>query len=166
VGFDAPSPESRLNYNVRSFWARLEALRRCAERPWWPALVELVDRTFRIQRDQDRAEPVQRGLFQQPEEADLGALLEKHRAPIADLFAREGYGEAAELYCTAFARPVHEFFEKVFVNVEDEAVRRNRKSLCAEIYHLFADRFADLYLIQAARLEPPAESKGPASAGD
>ena len=39
-------------------------------------------------------------------------------------------------------------FEQVFVNVDDEAVRLNRKSLCGWIYRLFADSFADLYLIE------------------
>ena len=45
---------------------------------------------------------------------------------------------------------MHDFFENVFVNVEDEAVQRNRKSLCGQVYHLFADHFADLYLIETA----------------
>ncbi len=45
---------------------------------------------------------------------------------------------------------MHEFFEEVFVNVEDDAVRLNRKALCGHVYCLFADRFADLYRIETA----------------
>ncbi len=56
--------------------------------------------------------------------------------------------EAARAYCNALAELVHEFFEEVFVNVEDEPVRLNRKALCGEVYRLFADRFADLYLLE------------------
>jgi glycyl-tRNA synthetase beta chain len=67
------------------------------------------------------------------------------------LLAAGEYAQAAEQYCSAFARLVHDFFEEVFVNVEDEAVRLNRKSLCGWIYRLFADRFADLYLIETAQ---------------
>ncbi len=150
VGFDHPTPKQALNCNVRRFWSRLEELAGCAGREWWPALVELVDRTYRIQRDAQGLSPVENDLLQQNEERELARLLSEHREPLARMFEQELYGEAAERYCSLFARPVHEFFEEVFVNVEDEAVRRNRKSLCAEVYHLFADRFADLYLIEAA----------------
>ena len=45
---------------------------------------------------------------------------------------------------------MHDFFEKVFVNVDDQAVQLNRKSLLGRVYHLFADHFADLYLIEVA----------------
>jgi len=150
VGFDRPTPTEGLNYNVRSFWRRLDALSECARQPWWPALVELVDRTFRIQRDLEGPAPIQRELLAEQAERDLAALLAEHSKGVAQTFAGEHYVDAARRYCEAFAGPVHEFFEQVFVMVEDEALRRNRKALCAAVYHLFADRFADLYLIQTA----------------
>lgn len=136
--------------DVKVFWVRLKALADCAERPWWPALVELVDRTFRIQRDVERIEPVEEELLAEPLERELAAALGEHYDAIAGLFESGDYVEAADRYCTVFAQLVHDFFEEVFVNVEDPAVRLNRKSLCAEVYRLFADRFADLYLIETA----------------
>ena len=36
------------------------------------------------------------------------------------------------------------------MNVDDPAVQLNRKSLLGQVYHLFADHFADLYLIEIA----------------
>ncbi len=135
---------------VQDLWRRMESLAECAEKPWWPSLVELVDRTFRIQRDAEQIEPVKEELLQEPLERELAAALEENRADIAALFDGGQYVAAAERYCSAFAQLVHDFFEEVFVNVEDQAVRQNRKSLCAWVYRLFADSFADLYLIETA----------------
>ena len=150
VGFNRGVPEVELNYNVRNFWKRLAALSECAGREWWPALVELVDRTFRIQRDLDVPLEVREQLLQEQDEKELWELYKANRGAIVGQFENEQYSEAAQRYCSALARKVHVFFDNVFVNVEDEALQRNRKSLCGEIYYLFADRFADLYLIEAA----------------
>ncbi len=133
---------------VSDFWARLEALVECSHRGWWPALVELVDRTYRIQRDVEELPPVREDLLEEPLEKELHTALEGRREEVLALFAEGEYVAAAEAYCGALAELVHEFFEEVFVNVEDDAVRLNRKALCAEVYRLFADRFADLYRIE------------------
>lgn len=150
AGFENEVPAERLNYNVAVFWDRLRALEQCAEREWWPDLVELVDRTYRIQRDlYDRPE-VEENLLEMAEEKQLAEKLSKHRAEVRELFAHGDYLEGAERYCDVFAEEVHDFFEEVFVNVDDEDVRRNRKALCGQIYHLFADHIGDLYLIEDA----------------
>jgi len=150
AGFDRPTAQEALNQNVGAFWARLAALAECARMPWWPALVELVDRTYRIQRDLDEISEVDEGLLEEKLERELGELLKKHAGNVASQFEAGHYVEGAQAYCEAFAGTVHDFFDKVFVNVDDEAVRRNRKSLCGAVYHLFADHFADLYLIETA----------------
>ena len=54
------------------------------------------------------------------------------------------YAEAAGLYYKAFAQPVHSFFEKVFVNVEDEGVRNNRLTLLKKINELYSQGLAEL----------------------
>jgi len=136
--------------DVRGFWARLDALVECSRRAWWPALVELVDRTYRIQRDAEGIGPVSDELLREPLEKALASALKEHAGAVTAAFAQGDYVGAAERYCAVFARLVHEFFDEVFVNVEDERLRHNRKSLCAQVYHLFADSFADLYLIESA----------------
>jgi len=136
--------------NVRDFWARLNALQGCASRPWWPELVEVVDRTYRIQRDVERLPELREDLLTEPEEKELAEALRTGQERVLAAFSDEKYLEGAELYCSLFARKVHVFFDRVFVNVEDEALRLNRKSLCAQVYRLFATRFADLYLIEVA----------------
>jgi glycyl-tRNA synthetase beta chain len=151
TGFGRRSPSDSINYNVPNFWKRLEALRAIADEECWADLVEVVDRTFRIGRElANEGVHVDRSLLKEDMEGVLFELLEEKRTSILSLFDSENYVEAASEYCTAFAEPVHDFFEEVFVNVDDEAVRRNRKSLCAVIYRLFADHFADLALIEGA----------------
>lgn len=150
VGFDNEVPPQRLNYNVRSFWQRLEALEECTDRPWWPDLVELVDRTYRIQKDLADRPEVNPNLLEEDEEKDLAQRISRHAEEVRELFEREDYVEASARYCRAFAEKVHDFFEEVFVNVDDPCVRRNRKALCGAVYHLFADHLADLYLIETA----------------
>ncbi|MDP6438244.1 MAG: glycine--tRNA ligase subunit beta, partial [Candidatus Brocadiia bacterium] len=144
TGFSDAACSPALAGNVPAFWARLEALSDCAGREWWPGLVELVERTFRIQKDLDAGTSVREDLLSEKEEVELADLLAAGRGEICELFDAGRYADGAELYCRRLADPVHVFFDQVFVNVDDAAVRQNRKGLCAEIYHLFADRFADL----------------------
>jgi len=134
--------------DVRKFWCRLAALAECAEQPWWPQLVEVVDRTYRIQRDVERIVPVRDDLLPEPVEKELARALDENQDAIARLFKDGEYASAAEMYCYSFASLVHEFFEDVFVNVEDDELRLNRKSLLGWVYQLFAKSFADLYLIE------------------
>ena len=134
--------------NAGSFWARLAALADCAGEVWWKDLVTVVDRTYRIQRDVDQILPIRDDLLTEPAEKQLDAALDENQDAIAELFDNAEYMSAAELYCYTFGPPVTEFFDNVFVNTEDEAVRLNRKSLLGWIYQLFAHNFADLYLIE------------------
>ncbi|MFW6456915.1 MAG: glycine--tRNA ligase subunit beta, partial [Planctomycetota bacterium] len=150
TGFDNTVPEKRLNHNVHLFWKRLDALEQSADETWWPSLVELVDRTYRIQKDMDQLPEIQSDLLEDPEEKRLAEKFMECRDEVADQFEAGEFVTAAQLYCDSLADAVHDFFEEVFVNVDDRAVRRNRKTLCGHIYHLFADHFADLYLIEDA----------------
>ncbi len=134
--------------NVTQFWRRLDAIAACSRRDWWADLVELVDRTYRIQRDLETVVEIREELLSEAAEKELAEKLAANRDAVRDAFNEANYEEGARLYCEAFAEPVHEFFEDVFVNVDDEDVRLNRKSLCGWVYRLFAEPFADLYEIE------------------
>lgn len=133
---------------VDDFWRRLGALVECSKRPWWPELVELVDRTHRITLAGDCAERVRPELLSEPLETQLAAALDEHGDAMRERFGQGDYVGAAEAYCSAFARLVHEFFEEVFVNVEDQDVRANRKALCRQVCTLFTNNLGNLYWIQ------------------
>lgn len=124
--------------------ARLDALVALAKDARFPELVELVERTFNISKSLDRPREVSPALFKEEPEREVLAALETVRRPVEEAVRRGEYHAAARAYLDALAKPVHAFFEKVFVNVDDPDIRANRLSLLREINRLFAARIADL----------------------
>jgi len=130
--------------DVLDFLQRLEMLRRLSGDAIWPRLVEAVERTFNISRSvpaDSRPEP---RLYREPLEKRLGELYERHRAEIRNLVEARRYEEASRRYVEVFADTLHEFFETVYVNVDDVAIRNNRLALLRAINRLYSDRIADL----------------------
>jgi glycyl-tRNA synthetase beta chain len=124
--------------------ARLEAMREVSGRPFWPALVELVERAANITKGADASAVPDEGLFEQDEERALAAAIAEHGPAVEALADSGDYAAAAERFAEALGGPVHAFFEKVFVNVEDEVVRANRLALLGAVNRLFGERVADL----------------------
>lgn len=86
-------------------------------------------------------------LFKEPLERSLHELYKEKSSQVERLIKEENYGEAVALYGGTFFEPLHDFFDKVLVNVEDEAVRKNRHALMKEINRLFTVDVADLSLM-------------------
>ncbi len=125
---------------------RLEALTTLAADSHFSELVEVVDRCARIVRGKtlpDGAE-IAPERFEQPEEHALFEALESLRPEFERLLEAGALIEAAHRYRETLAAPLHRFFETVFVNAEDEALRHNRLALLDTIRRLFTTRFADL----------------------
>jgi glycyl-tRNA synthetase beta chain len=112
--------------------------------PGWRDLVKAVERTHNITRDYTGDLDPRHDLLQEPEEKALFALWEANWRTMLDLMERGEYLEAARTFSRTFAEPLHVFFEKVFVNVEDEALKRNRLALLKSINRLISATFADL----------------------
>ncbi len=112
--------------------------------PCWPGLVTAVERTYNISKALPEDVEVAPALFSEPLEKDLWSRFETHRAEIERLQEARDYAAAGRRYAEVFAAPLHEFFEKVFVNVEDARVRANRLMLLRRINRLFSAKFADL----------------------
>jgi glycyl-tRNA synthetase beta chain len=130
--------------DICDFRLRLDALRSLAAEPCWPALVTAVERTYNISKALQQEVEVAPALFSEPLEKEIWSRFETHRAEIERLQAERRYVEAGRRYAEVFAEPLHEFFEKVFVNVEDARVRANRLMLLRRINRLFSAKFADL----------------------
>ena len=83
-----------------------------------------------------------------PDSAEDRTWIDKERALLAaydesrsgiDALVRAGrYAEGMKAFADAFGEPVHRFFEKVFVNVEDLVVRANRLALVGFVNSLIA----------------------------
>ena len=130
--------------DVCDFWLRLAALRELAAEPAWQDVVTSVERTSNISRNGPADGEPRPDLYREPLEKELGALLRKHRAEIEELESSRRYVEASRRYAEVFAKPLHEFFDTVFVNVEDMDVRNNRLRLLRDINRLYSARIADL----------------------
>ncbi len=123
---------------------RLEALRELAQEPAWRDLVKAVERTHNITRDYTGPLDVDESSLQQPEEEKLWQLLQEQRDRIGQSLDRRDYRNAAQVFARTFAQPLHTFFDQVFVNVDDQALRNNRLALLKNINLLISSRFADL----------------------
>ena len=127
------------------FWMRLETLRNLSQnQPWWPRLVTAVERTYNITKDATKSDSVKPELFSESLETQLWEQFNQHRAEIENMETERDYAGASQRYANAFADLLHEFFEKVFVNVEDEAIRNNRRQFLLRINRLYSARIADL----------------------
>lgn len=130
--------------DVRDFWLRLDALRAMSRAEGWQDLVIAVERTGNISKDAPEGVEVSPALFDEPLEKDLWSLVEDHQDEIEALQAARDYEAASRRYARVFSKTLHQFFEDVFVNVEDEAVRNNRLCLLRHINRLYTVRIADL----------------------
>ena len=149
--------------DVTEFHRRLAVVSALSKTDKWLGLVEVVERTFNIGKKADlpRTDSVrgERGevspaLLKEPEEKALWWLYSAHADEIAGLVAAKDYQRASLRYYEVFAGPVHVFFDKVYVNVDDAAVRNNRLLMLKRINELYSRGIADLSQIVVERKQP------------
>ena len=63
---------------------------------------------------------------------------------------QRAYDQATTRFGEVFYAPLHAFFDKVMVNVPDEALRKNRLALMSAIHTLYTARVADLSKLKFA----------------
>ncbi len=130
--------------DVHNFSQRLKATEAISREKWWAELVAVVERTFNIGKKAKSGDQVNEALLAEAEEKALWKVYQDTGDEIQKQMNDRRYVEAAGLYYKAFALPVHSFFEKVFVNVEDERVRNNRLTLLKKINELYSQGLAEL----------------------
>jgi glycyl-tRNA synthetase beta chain len=130
--------------DLSDFSRRLESLVALSQTPDWNRLVIAAERTHNITSDFTPTRAVNQSLLTAPEELRLFSLYNSVRGKMADLLDTRDYLGAGKLYEETFAEPLHTFFEKVFVNVDDLNLRNNRLTLLKLINSLYATRVADL----------------------
>jgi glycyl-tRNA synthetase beta chain len=137
--------------DVTEFFRRLAVVSALSRTEKWEGLVEVVERTFNIGKKAESRGDVSEEFLREPEEKTLWSLYRAHAEEIGRLLAAREYEGASVKYYEAFAKPVHVFFEKVYVNVEDAAVRNNRLLLLRKINELYSREIADLSQIVVER---------------
>lgn len=85
------------------------------------------------------------GRFQDPAESTLLDAVMASLEPIETRDSRDDFGGVLTVL-SGLADPIDAYFDRVLVNVDDEAVRENRHAFLAAVYSLFG-RFADFQAI-------------------
>ncbi|MBI3088097.1 MAG: glycine--tRNA ligase subunit beta [Candidatus Omnitrophica bacterium] len=123
---------------------------------------KVVERTTNILKGaslkQDRVDP---SRFQEPLERELWQRYDAQKDRIGELIRGRAYAEATKAYGETFFEPLHEFFERVMVNVQDEALQQNRLALMNAIKVLYTDHVADLSKLAILQSTLPSSRKEP-----
>ena len=107
---------------------------------------KVIERTRNILRGAPNvsANGVDPARFQEPLEHRVWEAYGTHKPAIDRLIAAKSYAEATTAYGEAFYEILHEFFDRVMVNVKEEAIQQNRLALLRAINTLYTERIADL----------------------
>ena len=123
---------------------RLHNIAEISNEDYWNDLVSLVERTFNISKNLVKETEIDETIMNEPEEKDLWQTFRENEKKIKSLIKNKDYKNASITYQKAFTKPVHTFFDKVFVNVDDEDVKNNRLSILRKINQLYSSNIADL----------------------
>ncbi|MBI3021289.1 MAG: glycine--tRNA ligase subunit beta [Candidatus Omnitrophica bacterium] len=110
----------------------------------WPAPAPSHDLIEAVLSTEPRKREVDPARFQEPLERTLWDIYASRKDEVERLAQQKSYGEATRLFGEVFYEPLHEFFDRVMVNVPDEPLQQNRLALMRAINTLYTDRIADL----------------------
>ncbi|MFQ5963219.1 MAG: glycine--tRNA ligase subunit beta [Candidatus Scalinduaceae bacterium] len=133
--------------NISDFFYRLKIVTKISKTHIWHSLVTVVERTFNIGKNCTIHGEVNEDLLKEEEEHKLWNVYKSEKGKILAHVLPKRYEELSVLYNDVFAEPVHDFFDKVFVNVEDENIRNNRLLLVKKINELYTGNIANLAFI-------------------
>jgi glycyl-tRNA synthetase beta chain len=112
---------------------------------------KVVERTHNILKAPGKStDEVKQELLTEPSERRLFDLIGEKSGDLRHLAEEEKFDTLTQLYGKLFYDPLHDFFDKVLVNVEDASVRENRRALMRVLNRLYVDRVADLALVPQA----------------
>lgn len=110
---------------------------------------KIIERTSNILKGvkvniQSKVDP---DLFQAEEERALYQILQEKESSISELLSNQKYALASGEYSKSFYEAVHNFFDKVMVNDQNEQIRSNRRALVQKVNQLYTEKIANLALI-------------------
>ena len=112
----------------------------------------IVERTYNIIKSSKAGiKAVRPAAFKEPQEESLHNRYKGIRKEFEGLCQNSEYETATRLYGESLSEEVHEFFDKVMVNVENASLKNNRIALLSEINSLYTENIADLAKIVVER---------------
>ncbi|MBI4368587.1 MAG: hypothetical protein HY588_04265, partial [Candidatus Omnitrophica bacterium] len=111
---------------------------------------KVAERTARILKGiQDDAARINPDLLSEEAEKGLFDLVNREEPVIVQMLEKSDYSGSAKVYGDKFYQPVHDFFDRVLVNHEDEKIRANRQALVRRVNRIYSERGADLSQLKA-----------------
>ncbi len=110
---------------------------------------KIVERTSNIlkgskQQVDERIDPTN---FKEKLENELYELACVKEPEFKRMASERKYGPMTSEFGKIFYQPIHDYFEKIMINVEDQKIRSNRLALMKKVNRLYTDSVADLSLI-------------------
>ncbi len=135
--------------DIADIFKKIKVLASISDKTYFLQAAKVVERTSNILKGAqgERIGGVNKGLFREDLEQKVWkAYLDKKDA-IECFINNEKYEEATREYGQVFFKVLHDFFDKVLVNVEDKALRLNRLAIMKAINRLYAEHVADLAVL-------------------
>ena len=131
-------------------YLRVEALAKLSEEQPFAEAWKVVERTSNILKGNKEALPErpEPSLLTEDLERQVFESYEKSHGAIRQAAESRDFKRATSLYAEAFFDILNKFFEKVFVNAEDLAIRKNRLALLRDVNRLYTANIADLSKIR------------------
>ncbi|MFH1783077.1 MAG: glycine--tRNA ligase subunit beta [Candidatus Omnitrophota bacterium] len=132
--------------DVANVFKRLEGLVSIKDEVYFSQAAKVVERTSNILKGakKDHIPAVDTSLFKESLEEDVWKAYNSSKERIEGLIKKEKYIDSTKVYAETFYKVLHDFFDNVMVNVEDEKVRLNRLSIMKAINRLYSEKIADL----------------------
>ncbi|MCS7281182.1 MAG: glycine--tRNA ligase subunit beta [Desulfobacterota bacterium] len=149
-GYEYDLVESVLSFahlDLFDAYLRLCSLKEVRSVPEFEKLIVGFKRVFNITKKVEDSYEVKRELFEKEEEETLLSVYEVRKEPYYSYIKERKYKEAVRLLMD-FKEPIDRFFDRVFVMVDDERIRKNRLGLLKRIKDMFTD-FCDFERIKS-----------------
>lgn len=139
-----------VNYNdIFEAYKKVNVLTPIQSKRYFRKACKVSERTKKIYKNLTNiTDEVNPFLFEHPLEEKLWKTYKGNESRIDKLIEGGSLKQATKIYGNVFYNILHEFFDKVLVNVDDANLRKNRLALCKKIHDIYNLRVAELSLLE------------------
>ena len=131
--------------DICNSFLKLEALNSIIDERNFEQSCSIVERTYNILKaSKENNYNFRLELLQEPEEKALYKALKQLEPIFKQYCVDREYAEATKLFSESLSGLLHDFFDKVMVNVDKKDLRSNRLGLLSYINRLYIDNIANL----------------------